>query len=164
MKRVETAETTDRKCEWSHDVQTARFSFRPPDSTDSPNFVAVADDDENNEKQQARRDDTTSTASTIVEPFNRESAARRSFSEKGPPNLRLDPNQFENYRRIVHQRQVSGKRDRRRRPLVHMFFFFALFAVCEHFFFMLSSNAACNFGCVPIFVSFSRFSARNRPS
>ncbi|KAI6241635.1 hypothetical protein M3Y99_00324400 [Aphelenchoides fujianensis] len=53
-------------------------------------------------------DETASVTSVPVEPFNRESATRRSFSEKGPTKMRVDPSQFENFRRIAHQRQVSA--------------------------------------------------------
>ncbi|KAI6214810.1 hypothetical protein M3Y94_00312100 [Aphelenchoides besseyi] len=53
-------------------------------------------------------EETASIVSVPHDPFNRESATRRSFSEKGPSGMRVDPSQFENFRRIAHQRQVSA--------------------------------------------------------
>ncbi|KAI6187847.1 Partitioning defective protein 3 [Aphelenchoides besseyi] len=53
-------------------------------------------------------EETASIVSVPHDPFNRESATRRSFSEKGPSGMRVDPTQFENFRRIAHQRQVSA--------------------------------------------------------
>lgn len=55
-------------------------------------------------------DDLISIASVQqVDPFNRESASRKSFSEKGPFGMRVDPSKFENFKQISHQRQISGK-------------------------------------------------------
>jgi hypothetical protein len=54
-------------------------------------------------------DDAVSIASVQqVDPFNRESASRKSFSEKGPFGKR-DTTKFENFKQISHQRQISGK-------------------------------------------------------
>lgn len=54
-------------------------------------------------------DDAISIASVQqIDPFNREAASRKSFSEKGPFGKR-DLNKFENFKQISHQRQISGK-------------------------------------------------------
>lgn len=55
-----------------------------------------------------KADDEVSLASNLPEdPFNRESATRKSFSEKAPFGMK-DAAQFENFKKIVHQRQISG--------------------------------------------------------
>jgi hypothetical protein len=70
-------------------------------------------DNNNQDEGPAKKDvpeDTISIASVQqIDPFNRESASRKSFSEKGPFGMRVDPSKFENFKQISHQRQISGK-------------------------------------------------------
>ncbi|KAI6176666.1 hypothetical protein M3Y97_00823500 [Aphelenchoides bicaudatus] len=59
------------------------------------------------DKREVAEDAISIASVQQVDPFNRESASRKSFSEKGPFGKR-DHTKFENFKQISHQRQISA--------------------------------------------------------